>query len=323
MVGVYAQGTDPFGEVDTSKYPNTMTITGHVLLGTDTLGSDAVVAVYQGSELRGKKSPTSQGSYKNILMMSIFGETKGQPIHFKVWTGGRVIEVDQGVTFTSDQRLGKLKEPYIIYLPVPVVTKPSNEGWATTCLPYDALVPQGVTLWNATGIADSELVMEKMEAGAGDSPTILPANTPVLLQSDGPQSYEWLPRVVYDVVAQPLVSTPQSSVLLGTTKDTSVEPCSVLALGHSDTTGEIGFWLYTGTSVPANRAYIADFPSAARGVTFRFDSGTTTAIDETMSHELRTMSCHDLLGRMVPAGKAGKMLWKKGKHGQTIKIRRP
>ena len=301
-----AQDADPFGEVNTAKYQNTMTITGQVVLGSDTLGSETVVAVYQADELRGKGSPLSQGKYSNILMMNIFGETKGQPLHFKVWTGGRVIEVDQGMTFVTDKRNGTLKEPYIIDVPVPIVTTTTTEGWATTCLPYNALVPEGVTVWNATGIADGELLMEKAEGN------ILPKQTPVLLQVASRANLEWLARVAEsDIKAE-------GSILRGTTESTAVEANSVLTLGHSDTTGEVGFWLYTGTTVPANRAYIVDFPAATRGVTLHSDD-TTTSVFNMLLEEAPTVV--DLQGRMVPAAKVGRLLWKKGRHGQIIKIR--
>jgi len=109
-----AQETDPFGEVDVHKYPNTMTITGYVRMNGVVLGSETVVAVYQGDELRGKSSPFTSGNYTNLLMLSIYGETKGEPLLFKIYTGGKVVEVDQGLTFATDQRVGTLSEPYYI-----------------------------------------------------------------------------------------------------------------------------------------------------------------------------------------------------------------
>ena len=106
---------------------------------------------------------------------------------------------------------------------------------------------------------------------------ILPKNTPVLLQSnaqqaDGPASYEWLSRV-----ADGDVSTP-GSILAGTTVEKTVDANSVLTLGHSDGSGEIGFWLFTGTTIPAYRAYITDFPSGSRGVKISVDDESTTGV---------------------------------------------
>ena len=79
-------------------------------------------------------------------------------------------------------------EPYYIDLPAPVTTTFSAEGWATTCLPFDAEVPAGVTVWNATAIEDGQLVTEALQLPTVHSPlwngseiSILPKNTPVLL----------------------------------------------------------------------------------------------------------------------------------------------
>lgn len=111
---IRAQDTDPFGEVDVHKYANTMTITGYVRMNGQVLGDDIVVAVYHGDELRGKASPFTKDGYSHLLMISIYGETKGEALVFKVYTDGKVMTSDQGLTFTSDQRVGTLSEPYYI-----------------------------------------------------------------------------------------------------------------------------------------------------------------------------------------------------------------
>ena len=278
---------DPFGEVDHTKYPNTMTITGYVRLGDVVLDSTAVVAVYQGDELRGKNTPTNNKKYPNILMLTIHGETKGQPLHFKVFTSGRVIEVDQGLTFSSDVRTGKATEPYYIDLPEPVVTTPVTEGWATTCLPFNAEVPEGVTVWIVTGIDENGVLTKEQLKG-----NILPANTPVLLQGGDLESYEWLSRV-----ADGDIDTT-GSILKGITEDTTFTEGEVLVLGESED-GIAGFWpVDDGTVVPANTAYIADFPTDIAGATF--DENTSTVI-HSFDHLNISQSdnCYDLQGRRV------------------------
>ena len=284
----YAQSSaDPFGEVDNAKYPNTMTITGYVRLGDVVLDSTAVVAVYQGDELRGKKSPANNEKYPNILMLTVYGETKGQPLHFKVFTGGRIIEVDQGLTFTSDAREGKAKEPYYIDLPVPIVTTPVTEGWATTCLPYNAEVPEGVTVWIVTGVDENGVLIKEQLEG-----NILPANTPVLLQGGDLESYEWLSRV-----ADGDIDT-QGSILKGVTEDTSFAEGEVLVLGEAED-GAAGFWpVDDDTIVPANTAYIADFPADIPGASF--EERATTAI-HAFSHFTISQSanCYDMQGRRI------------------------
>jgi hypothetical protein len=262
---------DPFGEFQYNDYQFVMGVTGFVRLGDEKLDNETVVAAFCGDQLRGKCNPMDEYPYTSIIYLDVYSNKAGEKIHFKVFTGGRVIEVDQGLTFESFGVIGYPSDPYYIDLPVPVVTTPSAEGWATTCLPFNAEVPDGVTVWNATGINNGELVMEKAQG------KILPKNTPVLLQSnaqqaDGPASYEWLSRV-----ADGDVSTP-GSILAGTTVEKTVDANSVLTLGHSDGSGEIGFWLFTGTTIPAYRAYITDFPSGSRGVKISVDDESTTGV---------------------------------------------
>lgn len=268
--------TDPFPEVDYYKYQSNMSFTGQVRINGEVQPDGTIVAVYCGDEIRGKDVVFSQGSRSNFFMLNAMGETYGDPLHFKVYVGGRVIEVDQDVTFSADAEVGSIKSYYNIDLPAPVATTFSAEGWATTCLPFNANVPEGVTVWNATGIEEGELVMQKC-AGS-----ILPKGTPVLLEGTG--SCEWLSRV-----ADADVTTP-GSIFQGTTEATEVAANSVLTLGHNDETGDIGFWRFAGTTVPANRAYIADIPTGVRGLTLKFfdeqsskteyGDGTATGIDE-------------------------------------------
>ena len=318
-----AQTTDPFGEVNDSTYQNTMTITGYVRMASlvngawtaindEVLGNETVVAVYCGDEVRGKGSPADYNNkYFSLLILSVFGESKDQ-FHFKVFipgdseSPGRVIEIDQGITFKTDDRIGKLKEPYYIDLPMPVTTTFSEEGWATTCLPFNAEVPEGVTVWNATGVENGELVMETVgvgiaptsaDEGNSQSPTILPANTPVLLsvseQAGTNASATWLARVANGNVEA------DGSILSGTTEPITVDANSVLTLGHSNDSGEIGFWRFTGTTIPANRAYIANLPAGVKGVRLGIDDGTATGISDVQCYKGENDNWFTLDGRRL------------------------
>ena len=348
-VTLHAQTADPFGEVDDAVYDNTMNITGYVRFVTmrggqwvpvddRVLGNETVVAVYCGDELRGKGSPADfNDKYFSLLMMTVYGENMDQ-LHFKVFIPdegqtqgsaptGRIIEVaPPELIFMADDRLGKAKEPYYLDLPAPVTTNFSAEGWATTCLPFDALVPDGVTLWNATAIEKGELAMTKLAStvGTGDgagaqSPTgqfLLPKNTPVILKSGlaKGETCEWLSKVADTGTAgaSPSFSTinPSQSILSGTTEPKSVAANSVLTLGHSNKgSHDIGFWLFNETTIPANRAYIANFPAGTRGVGLGSDDGTTTGIydlqfdtvGESINDKTVNRDCFDLQGRKVNA----------------------
>jgi len=328
---VAQDGGDPFGVVNYRKYANNMSLTAFVRMGGQVLGKGTVVATYCGEELRGKDSPMDDGAYTDILYLDIYGDTKGDKLHFKVFTEGRVIEVDQGLTYTSDDIIGSPESPYYIDLPAPIVTTFPSEGWATTCLPYDALVPEGVTVWNATAIKDGELVMEALQLptvqsplGGGAEISILPKGTPALIEVSGQTSCEWLSRVAD-------VDATATGILLGTTEAKAVDANSVLTLGHSKENGDIGFWLFTGTEIPANRAYIAEFPSGTNGARISIDNTSISEKVEVDSDE-SAAAIYDLQGRKLNAEASSSRatgsslftnhsLFKKGHQGQIIIIR--
>ena len=137
---------DPFPDVVYGTYADNMTFFGQVRINGEIQPNGAIIAVYCGNEIRGKGTVQKQGtSIDKCARFTIGGETAGDPLHFKVFTGGRIIEVDQNAKYETNTALGSRKEYYYIDLPAPVVTNTSSEGWATTCLPFNAEIPEGVT----------------------------------------------------------------------------------------------------------------------------------------------------------------------------------
>ena len=254
-----AEGYDPFPEVPASRWQGNMSLYAKVILDGVELDDNTIVAVYDGTQIRGKEWIDKN----KVLSMTISGDPgEYPPIHFKVYTGGRIIEVDQGLTYQYYATIGKNDDPYIINLHTPVVTNTSAEGWATTCLPFNAAVPEGVTVYTASKIEDGVLKIEQVEC------TILPKETPVLLKTEGQKSYEWLSRVADGD------ANIENNLFKGTIEATTIPAESVLTLGHAtDGNNEIGFWLYTGTNIPANRAYL-ERPGQTRGVTLNWENAT-------------------------------------------------
>ena len=264
-VSMLAEGDDPFPAVPHSKYQANMTLTAQAMLNGEILTSEAIVAVYHADQIRGKARPNAE---KNILSITVDGDIDDEDIYFKVYTGGRIIEVDQGAQYTYYGKIGSYDAPYIINLTV-VTTNTSAEGWATTCLPYNAAVPEGVTVYAVREYSDGAF---QLAAAVTTGTSILPKDTPVLLKSEGQTSYEWLSRVADGDVA---VGT---NILQGTTEEKTVEAESVLTLGHSnDAQRYIGFWLFEGTVIPACRAYMSKdvIPSTSRGAVFNWKDETT------------------------------------------------
>ena len=112
--------TDPFPDVDPHKYDNSMIIRGQVRQNGVALGNDAVVAVYCGDEIRGKGRPFSDENHihTNFIQFLVHGDgnTNGKPLIFKVYTGGKIIEVDQGLTYQNNGEIGSYTNYYYIDL---------------------------------------------------------------------------------------------------------------------------------------------------------------------------------------------------------------
>ena len=293
--GLMAQTGDPFPDVVPNDYYGNMTMAVKAVMNGEVLTEDVVIAVYCGEQIRGKGCPHDTGN-PGVAYLTVYGNESGEKLYYKVAVGdGAVVEVDPGFTYNYNGCIGTPDNPYMLEVPEPLMTTTfSEEGWATTCLPFDACIPDGVTAWNATGIEKSLLKMEKIDSD------MLPANTPAVLQ--GPESgiRKWGCAVAdAERIAK---ARPQASILLGTTAETDVTASSVLTLGHSVETAEIGFWLFTGSVIPANRAYIADFPNGARG--FKLPMGDATGVQGgklTGSGNANSEYVYNLRGQRVDA----------------------
>ena len=254
-----AQTNDPFPDVPYRDYYGNMLLTAKAVMNGEVLTGNVVIAIYCDDQIRGKGSPTDE-SRPGVTYLTVYGDYSPDHFHCKVAVDGKIIEVDPGdLVYEYNGVVGSFSNPYVIDVPAPVTTTPAAEGWATTCLPFNAKVPAGVSVYAATGIADGELLVTQLQS------TILPAHTPVLVNADAP--VEWLSRLA-------IGDAPATNIFAGTTEATAVEANSVLTLGHNLETGELGFWRYTGTTVAANRAYIADIPTNSPGLSIAFDDAT-------------------------------------------------
>ena len=145
-----AQSGDPFGDVDTHKYQGTMTITAQVQQNGEVI-TDAVVAVYQENELRGKKS-VGDGTHPELAFLTVYGDYTGSPqyLHFKVYTNGMTFTCNPNpsVAYEFYGSLGTTSSPYVITLPVSLADDADNSSVLTT---YDGqtrdVVLTNRTLW--------------------------------------------------------------------------------------------------------------------------------------------------------------------------------
>ena len=280
------QNNDPFPEPASEQSSTNMTVCAQVFID-GTLQEEGIVAVYAGDDIRGK-APIESG---HLAIITAWGNG-GEALHFRVFVRGGVIEVDQGLTYTVDGVQGYPNAPYAINLTAPITSKLTEEGYATTCLPFNTRIPDGVSAFCAKGLVDDKLELEKITGG------VIPKETGVLVKGSG-ESITW-----GTTVAKPTADV-SANKFTGTLEPKEVTEKSVLTLGYTTKDGEkkLGFWCYTGTTIAANRAYIADFTAGARGVTF--DYVTLTAVAEVKGTDATDAVVYDLQGRRVNTLKPG------------------
>lgn len=100
-----------FPVVNSHKYPNTMTITAQVIINDKTLGTDAIVAVYAGDEIRGKERPVNDK--EKLVYLTVYGSSSTM-LTFKVWLDGIVYKCRTTLTFENESNAGSPIAPFII-----------------------------------------------------------------------------------------------------------------------------------------------------------------------------------------------------------------
>ena len=177
----------------------------------------------------------------------------------------------------------------------------TDAGMATLFLDFDAQIPSGVeAVYYCTGLDDDEAVptTDKTHAVQISSSQLIPAKTGVFVKAskgkykfEEPQSSYYTPAII------------RGNILEDTSKEKTVEPHSALTLGYGKKNETLGFWWYTGTEIPANRAYIPGeaLESATgdvKGITIVFDDETGISLTPNPSPQGEG-SWFDLQGRKL------------------------
>ena len=142
---------------------------------------------------------------------------------------------------------------------------------ATLYLDFPALIPENVDVYycEKADFANDETpysIAHKVQRA-------IPANTGVFVIAD--EGEYVFPYFVPD--EGEVLQIYPDNILTGSTQETTVEPHSVLTLGYGNKTEKLGFWCYTGTTIPAHRAYI---PGSALESTTGDVKGITIVFDE-------------------------------------------
>lgn len=187
--------------------------------------------------------------------------------------------------------------PYIMYINPATMSGSGVDYYSGTLwLDYHSIVPEGTTVWIATGIkrdsmdvgsaqAGNQLVLKQI-GGPGD---VIPAGTAMYVRSNskaGLYAFQkaWTPEylgwggpsnfttgtdtVMYNEdlsrvqaqLAQQIEKIGNRNILVGSGEETTVDAYSTLTLGRESKKGTrmIGFWPYTGTKIAAHRCYITE-----------------------------------------------------------------
>lgn len=170
-------------------------------------------------------------------------------------------------------------------------TTADGNTYASLCLPFNALVPEGVTAYWGKAVDNSEETMTLQQLNGG-----IPANTAVVLVGKEGASTEarFIPAA-----DEQLGTLDGTNLLKGVCDSNEARNTSATTyvLNGNRTTGAIGFYLYTADYLPAYKAYLELTESQAMG--FRFDfGGEVTNLNGVQSDaEGNHLPLYDLSGR--------------------------
>lgn len=157
-------------------------------------------------------------------------------------------------------------------------------------------VPATATAYIAEVVSGTDTDELKLTS-VGD---IIPQGEAVILRAEG-NSIALLPS------ARQLKASSDDELenaLEGTDKQKTLSADQyALSLGQAG----VGFYLWDGKTIGANKAYLSlsDYPLGTKALTFRFDDGTTTAIEQPSANGQQPTDAYDLNGIRVNDGYKG------------------
>ncbi|MGN1263360.1 MAG: hypothetical protein ACI4TW_04925 [Prevotella sp.] len=181
-------------------------------------------------------------------------------------------------------------------MPVSVTT--TAVGWASACLAYDAEVPAGTKAYYVSDISGSSLVLMPIET--------IPAGEGFIFNAiEGTHNF---------AVAE-TAPAPIENKLIGTLYPLNVTPSSIYVLGkRSD--DNVGFLLYTGTTLDGGKAYLPA-PEDGAKISYSFSFYDVTGITTVKTAALTDAPVYNLNGQRVE--KPAKGLYIQNGHKVIVK----
>ncbi len=156
-------------------------------------------------------------------------------------------------------------------------------GWATACLPYDAVVPDDTKAYYVSDVTSEAVVLTEL--------TEIPAGEGFIYNAtEGSHAFAKATTAPAAI----------SNKLVGTlTELTGITESSIYVLGQTSDS-KAALMLYTGTTLPAGKAYLpaTSVPSTARSLRMVI-AGETTAVSGVATMSQQPAQTYDLQGRRV------------------------
>lgn len=209
----------------------------------------------------------------------------------KMWMKASPRLVGESTTIESSTAFTFREVEYANLVTLREPTNPDEHAYASICLPFNYIVPTGVTAYRATmldeGTGEVTLQPVREAVPAGEAVVLISGNT-ITSARLVPAGSETIANIQTD--DNLFKGVTQSGIARNTDATTYV-------LNGDRSTGNIGFFRYTGTNLPAYRAYLEVTTSGTRGYLFRFDDVTTGV--PTIGNELphNDAPIYDLSGR--------------------------
>ena len=179
----------------------------------------------------------------------------------------------------------------------------TSAGWATTCLPFDVVLPEELTAYaliDVSGVNGEETGSVSLISKAG-----IKANQGALLKGDAgtytlsieETSSNWDANKLSGTTVAKDMSAVEGDVYLLTSDGAGSAQQSKLALAEEATDAQ--------KTLPANKAYLNIAPSATRFLVFNFGDDNVTAIEGIEAENAADAVVYDLAGRRVQKAQKG------------------
>lgn len=179
----------------------------------------------------------------------------------------------------------------------------SDAGWATTCLPFDVVLPEELTayaLTDVSGVNGEETGSVSLISKAG-----IKANQGALLKGDAgtytlsieETSSNWETNLLSGTTVAKDMSTVEGDVYLLTSDGAGSAQLSKLVLAEDAADAK--------KTLAANKAYLNIATSATRYFVFNFGDDTETAIEGIEAENTADAVVYDLAGRRVQKAQKG------------------